>query len=183
MGDMASSPLIRTLLESAESLPWRMQDLGLMGLRLDDRREFRLHVWDPSRFEEELPIHDHPYSFTSTVIAGELANTRYVEDDHGDEYVRFRYSPGAEVQRRSDAVRLSAASTTFKEGERYAQLAHELHSSSQLPGTVTLIRCSWLASSELTVCFRDKESWTSGVGRDATPEEIRSFAAKALEWF
>jgi hypothetical protein len=183
MSETPSKSLVLAMLQHAEDFPWRMQDIGLMGLRLDDRREFRLHVWDPTYSVGEPPIHDHPYDFTSTIIAGELTNTRYEEDLAGDEYVRFRYPPGAEAQRRSDAVRLSSTATTFKAGDEYVQFAQELHASWQQPGTVTAIRCSWVDTPELIVCLGDEGSWNSGHGRDATRQEIRSFAARALEWF
>ena len=183
MSETLSKALVLTMLQHAEKFPWRMQDIGLMGLRLDDRREYRLHVWDPSDCIGELPIHDHPYDFTSTIIAGELTNTLYEEDSAGDEYVRFRYPPSAENERRSDAVRLSSRATTLTEGDQYRQLAHELHTSWQQPGTVTAIRCLWVEAPELTVCVRDEGSWRSGQGRDATCEEVKSFTAKALEWF
>lgn len=175
--------LVLTLLRHAEELPWRMQDIGLMSLRLDDRRAFRLHVWDPGSDVGEPPVHDHPYDFTSTIIAGELTNTRYREDPAGDEYVRFRYAPGAEDGRRSDTVRLSSTATTFTVGHEYRQQAPELHASRQLPGTVTAIRCEWVTAPELTVCLRHEGSWRSGLGRDATRPEIRRFAASALAWF
>jgi hypothetical protein len=183
MSETLSKALVLTMLQHAEDFHWRMQDIGLMGLRLDDRREYRLHVWDPSNCVGEPPIHDHPYDFTSTIIAGELTNHRYEEDPAGDEYVRFRYSPGAEGERRSDAVRLSSTATTFTEGNQHRQLAHDLHASWQQPGTVTAIRCLWVEAPELTVCVQDDGSWRSGQGRDATREEIKSFTAKALEWF
>ncbi len=183
MGETLSRALVLTLLQHAEDFPWRMQGIGLMALRLDDRREHRLHVWDPSSSAGEAPIHDHPYDFTSTIIAGELTNVRYEEDPAGDEYVRFRYRPGAEAERQSDVVRLSLTATTLTEGDQYRQLARDLHASMQLPGTVTAIRCSWVATPTLTVCFRDQDSWVSEQGRDATREEIKNFSAKALEWF
>ena len=72
--------LVRTILGHAEDYPWVMQEIGLLGLRLDDAREHRLHVWDPSSSVGEPLIHDHPFDFTSTVIAGETTNTRYEED-------------------------------------------------------------------------------------------------------
>ncbi len=183
MNGTLSKALVLTLLQHAEDFPWRMADIGLMSLRLDDRREHRLHVWDPTCCAGEPPIHDHPYDFTSWVIAGEMTNTRYEEDPEGEEYVRFRYSPGAEDERRSDTVRLSATPTTFFEGGNYVQRAHELHASGQKPGTVTAIRCEWVDAPELTVCLRNEDSWVSGLGRDATRDEVKSFSAKALEWF
>lgn len=183
MGEALCKALVFTMLRHAEDFPWRMHDIGLMGLRLDDQREYRLHVWDPSYSAGDPPIHDHPYEFTSKIIVGELTNTRYEEDPSGDEYARFRYSPSAEDQRRSDTVRLSATATTFTEGGQYRQLAHELHASQQQSGTVTVIRCSWVEATELTVCLRDDGSWRSGQGRDATREEVKTVAAKALERF
>lgn len=183
MTETLSRPLVLTILRHAEDFPWRMQEIGLLALRLDDLREYRLHVWDPTFLVGDPPIHDHPYHFTSTIIAGELTNTRYEEDPAGELYARFRYSPAAEDLRRSDSVRLSATATTFTRGGRYRQLAHELHASSQLPGTVTVIRCSWVEAPELTVCHPSEASWQTGQARDATRDQIKSIAAKALEWF
>jgi len=78
---------------------------------------------------------------------------------------------------------LSGVATTFAEGGQYRQLAHELHASRQLPGTVTAIRCSWVEVSDLTVCLRQEDSWCSGQGRAATRDEITAAASKALNWF
>ena len=183
MSGTLSKALVLTLLRHGEDFPWRMQDIGLMGLRLDEHREYRLHVWDPSRYDGDPPVHDHPYDFTSTIIAGGLTNIRYEEDSAGDEYVRFRYLPGAEAERQADTVHLTSKERTFAEGDRYRQLAYELHASRQEPGTVTAIRCSWVDAPTLTVCFRDEDCWTSGQGRAATRAEIKDFTAKALEWF
>ena len=175
--------LVCTILRHAEDFPWKMQDIGLMALRLDDARTYRLHIWDPSGTDGDPPIHDHPYDFTSTVIAGELTNGRYAEDPAGEEYVRFRYAPADQEQRRADVVRLSATTEVLGAGASYSQRAEELHASWQRPGTVTVIGCSWHAPSELTVCLRDAASWRSGQSRDATREEIKAFTATALEWF
>src|ERR1700738_3525421 len=175
--------LVFTLLRHAEDFPWRMQDIGLMGLRLDERREYRLHVWNPSMSAGDPPIHDHPYDFAAAIIVGELTNTRYVENAAGDEHIRFRYSLPDEEQWRSDTVRLSAAAETLVEGDEYRQLAHELHASWQQPGTVTLVRCSWDVARELTVCLRDGASRRSGQARDATRGENKSSTAKARERF
>ena len=42
MSETLSRALVLTLLQHAEDFPWRMQEIGLMSLRLDDRREHRL---------------------------------------------------------------------------------------------------------------------------------------------
>jgi hypothetical protein len=176
--------LVYQLLAHAEEYPWTMQDLGLLGLRLDDRREYRLHIWDPSSCVGEPPVHDHPFDFVSRIIAGEMVNTRYTEDPAGIEYSRIRYPTRNEDARTTaDTVRLSGTATTYTEGGQYGLTTQELHDSRQLPGTVTVIRMTFKDVPELTVCRRDDAAWVSGRSRPATPEEVKQFAAKALAWF
>ena len=172
---------VRTILEHAADHPWRVQGIGLLALRLDDRREYRLHLWDPDGCDGDPPIHDHPYDFTSTVIVGELTNTRYVEDPAGEQYCRERYAPNDENDRRTDTVHLVGTSTALGPGDHYHQLAGELHDSRQAPGTVTVIRCAWRDRPELTVCLRPGAPWVSGQARPATPDEIERIAAAALD--
>jgi hypothetical protein len=175
--------LVRTILEHPAGYPWRMQNIGLLALRLDDRREFRLHVWDPESCVGEPPVHDHPYDFTSTVIVGELVNTRYVEDPNGIEYSRHRYHAGDEDDRRTDSVRLTASETTFTSGDRYRQLATELHRSRQTPGTVTLLQFGPFEERELTVCLAPGAPWVSALARPATAAEVKRITAAALDRF
>lgn len=171
------------ILAHPDGFPWVIQDIGLLGLRMDDSREYRMHVWDPAFADVEAPIHDHPFDFVSFVIAGEMTNTRYVEDPAGTEYGRARYPPGNEDARTTDTVRLSAmAAETYSQGAHYVQLAHELHDSHQLPGTVTIIRRAHKDVRELTVCRRDGR-WVPGRSRPATAEEVTRITAKALSWF
>jgi hypothetical protein len=184
MDNSPSPVLVRMILEHAEDYPWTLQDIGLLALRLDDRQEYRLHVWDASySVGDDPPIHDHPFDFISTVIAGEMINTRYEEDAAGAEYRREFYSPPNEDARRTDTVRLRGTATTIPAGGSYSQLAHELHDSRQLPGTVTILRRSFRDGRELTVCTRADAAWVSGKSRPATPDEVKRITATALELF
>ncbi len=183
MDHAVTRSLVRTLLAHPHGLPWRYQDIGLMGLALDDRRTYRLHLWDPESCVGEPPVHDHPYDFTSTVVAGELVNTRFHEDPDGVEYHRTRYTMGDEDDRWTDTVRLTGTATTLVAGDRYGQRADELHDSRQQPGTVTVIRQSFRPeTSVLTVCRRE-EGWVSGRSRTPTPDEVTRVTAAALAWF
>ncbi len=175
--------LVRNILEHAHDYPWRYTGIGLLGLRLDDHREFRLHVWAPDRSTGGAVIHDHPYDFTSRIIVGELTNARYEEDPSGVKYLRERYSPGNEELRTSDVVQLASRVETYREGEEYSQLAPELHDSRQLPGTVSVIRCTFRDVGELTVCRPEDAPWVSGSARAATPDEVAAITAQALAWF
>jgi hypothetical protein len=181
MGHLPDELQVRVILEHAHDHPWKMQGIGLMALSLDDRREGRLHVWDPESCIGDPPIHDHPYDFTSTVIVGEVTNTRYVEDPSGNEYRRERYAMADEDDRRTDAVHLVGTPETFRAGDRYHQSAAELHDSHQTPGTVTVIECVWRERPELAVCLRPEAPWVSGLSRLATPGEVQRITAAALD--
>ncbi len=182
-GEGIDTVLVRTILERAQEYPWKIQELGLLSLRLDEHKEHALHVWAPPGFVGPPPIHDHPYEFTSKIIVGELANTRYVEDPSGEPYLRERYTRADETVRRADHVRLVGETAVHAPGEEYAQLAQELHDSVQIPGTVTLLRRRFVDVDELTVCRPDGAPWVTGAARLATSSEIASITALALSRF
>jgi hypothetical protein len=175
--------LVRNILEHPHDYSWNFQEIGLLGLRLDDRREYRLHVWAPDRCVGVPVIHDHPYDFVSRIVAGELTNIRYEEDSSGVKYLRERYSPPNEELRTTDFVQLSGKAETYRAGDEYAQLAHELHGSQQLPGTVTIIRQTVREGRELTVCRPEETPWVSGVSRPASSSEVDEITSQALTWF
>jgi hypothetical protein len=183
--DTVDAEQVTSILEHAADHPWKIQDLGVLSLWLDDRREHRLHVWDPDGATVRPLVHDHPFDFTSTVMVGELVNVRYVEDPGGDEYLRERYAPGAEDERRADAVRLIGVAETLRPGARYTQRAHELHSSHQVPGTVTVLRFDQVVDDlpELTVCRRPGTPWVSGQARIAAADEVQRITGAALALF
>ena len=66
--------------------------------------------------EDDPPIHDHPYDFTSTIIAGEMTNTLYEENGSGAEYTRYRYLLSDESSRTADTVRLSGTAKSYASG-------------------------------------------------------------------
>ena len=177
--------LVRTILEHAPDYPWRYQDVGLLSLRLDEHREYGLHVWAPDRCIGTPPIHDHPFDFVSRIIVGELTNGRYVEDPAGAKYLRERYMPSDEESRTTDYVQLSSEVEILREGDEYAQGAEELHDSRQLPGTVTIIRRAPFGElGELTACRLDEHAaWVSGAARTPTPAEVTEMTKQALTWF
>jgi hypothetical protein len=185
MSHTLEQTLVRNILENASDYPWRIQNIGVLALWLDGSREYRLHVWDPESAVGEPPVHDHPVHFMSTVIVGELVNTRYVESPNGSEFLRERYVPGCEHDRRADMVRLLGTSETLRAGARYQQSLHELHDSRQLPGTVTVLRYegSFEDLPEVTACRRPGAPWVSGEARSAEQDEVKRIAATALALF
>jgi hypothetical protein len=174
---------IRTILEHALEYPWKIQDIGLLALRLDEQRECALHVWAPDRCMGTPPIHDHPYDFVARIVVGEVTNARYVEDSSGVKYLRERYTPSNEESRTTDYVQLVSEVEILREGDAYAQVAGELHDSHQLPGTVTVIRREFREVEELTVCRLEKDRWVSGASRLASSVEVTEITRQALTLF
>ncbi len=184
MDEGMNRSLVRTILEHAQDYPWTLQDIGVLGLRLDERREYRLQVWDPGYCVGDPPVHDHPYDFTSMVVVGEMVNTVYREDPSGVQYRRLHYIPKREADSQQvDTIRLIGTSATICEGCTYSQLAHELHDSHQVPGTVNVIRYGFKDINDLTVCLLGDASFVSGQSRPATLSEIDDITTKALEHF
>lgn len=184
MDNSVDRALVRTILEHAQDYPWTLQDIGVLGLRLDDRRKHRLQVWDPTYCVGDPPIHDHPFDFTSTVVVGEMTNTVYERDPVGVEYRRLLYRPSqGHDHQEVDRVTLTGRATAIIEGCTYSQTANELHTSHQLPGTVNIITYSFQDITDLTVCLPDGAMFISGGSRPATSEEIKEITAKALERF
>jgi hypothetical protein len=175
--------LVRSILEHAQNFTWMIQDIGLLGLRLDEQREYRLHVWAPERGIGHPVIHDHPFDFVSRIVAGELTNIRYVEDPSGAVYVRDRYLPPDDEHRTTDTIHLAGTAETYREGDEYAQLAHELHDSQQLPGTVTILRRTFRDVGALTVCRPMDVPWVTGLGQPATPDQVKYITSAALDRF
>jgi hypothetical protein len=171
---------VRAVLERPEGRPWVMQDIGLLGLPLGEDRVHRLHLWDPGSCVVDAPIHDHPFDFTSRVIAGRITNTLHEESPDGVEMQRDRYMPADEDDREVDVVRLSGASTTYVAGESYRQLAAQLHASTQITGTVTLLARTFRDVPRLTVCRPAGTPWVSGRSRPATQDEVERITAAAL---
>jgi hypothetical protein len=128
-------------------------------------------------------IHDHPFDFSSRIVVGEMTNVRYVEDRAGSKYLRERYSLPNEDLRTADFVQLSGHAGTYREGDEYAQEDHELHSSHQLPGTVTIVRRAFGEPRELTGCRPEDAPWISGLSRPATANEIEENTSQALTLF
>jgi hypothetical protein len=80
-------------------------------------------------------------------------------------------------------VRLAASETTLSSGDCYRQPATELHSSRQIPGTVTLLRFGPFSERELSVCLAPGAPWASAVARPATAAEVKRITGAALDRF
>lgn len=198
-----SKHLVLKMLEKPFDYDWSWQGFGMFRLYLS--REVRLHVWAPSLATKNVTtLHTHPWHFESEVIVGKMVDHRYIfrrvfepfaNQMRGDSYVaraperpthhemRIVCGPSghacAESQR--DVELIHECRTVVRAGERYRLQASDIHESEPSPGTVTIIRRTFLSDTEhASVFFPYGQEWVSAKPRAATREEIRFMAESAL---
>lgn len=132
---------------------WTVQGFGMLRTYLDDDQTTRLQVWDQRLATwANNAIHDHPWNFTSTIIAGTLWNERYQIMEPQDNYPpawtpwgvynMVTIQPGAEGKQLTEPEQVVLGRyplEMYSMGETYYQEASELHMTRYAQGTVTVI--------------------------------------------
>lgn len=170
---------------------WQFQGFGWLRLQLSET--VRLHVWDP---REAVPnvsvIHDHPWNFSSQVVAGWMHNQRYTIVPHvwGQQVTHLMapIRPGVNAKLIGEAVPVSLVPSAEHEvigpGQIYVQRADELHHSMPVPGTVTICDRLRVGEDVARVCWPLGSEFVSAEPRRATPEEVDRIINYSLnKWF
>lgn len=182
--------LAKKILEAPAGVyDWSVQGLGMMRLYLSPTH--RLHVWHNSLVVLGVTqIHDHPWDFVSTTVAGRLLNTRYVEApvETGVSHMRATILCGQGACVRSEPRRarlVPVATEELTPGSRYSQKAAELHRTAFDDGTVTLIERTFtrVDVDHATVFWPVGQHFVSAEPRPATPDEVERVRADALRLF
>jgi hypothetical protein len=179
---------VKHALVNAEKFAWSLQGFGMLRLYLTP--ETRLHVWHSAfSVPNYSPIHDHPWDFTSLILAGEIRQHRYLKlaqkmPSHCEEYLYTKIRCGAgggPVEDRADPIYLRRLPLeTYKSGELYDQKANELHESMPIDGTVTIINRQFKSDPEHAIVAWKSGPWVSAEPRLATPYEVRKITETAL---
>jgi hypothetical protein len=176
---------------------WQSQGFGMLRTYLPGEDEPRLQIWDQRiAVWKSTAIHDHPWSFTSTIIAGILFNQRYLRSVEAnplaDIYNEVLITPGPHRgeatpdQMPPHNVWLEARSVeVYGIGEQYRQKWDELHETRYLPGTVTLLsRHRERGVDRASSIWRGDGGWISARPRTATVEEVEMVVSDCLRtWF
>lgn len=191
-----------TVLQNYYLYEWETQGFGMLRTYLDGENEPRLQVWDQRLLQwGAANIHDHPWDFTSTIVAGNLFNQRFRRfnwDDCGawfgnvqiTEYNEVLITPGpVQGGDTTDVGKCYLAAMPIElygAGEHYSQKWDELHCTHYMQGTVTIINRERtrpdgdLASS----IWKGDGPWVSARPRTATEREVRVVIENALKtWF
>lgn len=175
---------VRHILDRAASFQWSLQGLGMLRLYLSP--EYRLHIWD-SRYctADGSTIHTHPWSFDSLVISGQIRQQRFTEDSVGLRTFRrqlIQCGPGGCAVGDPEIVNLiTHPEERYGAGEAYHQEANEIHESTPLNGTVTIVRRKFLLDTEHAYVYFTGDKWTSAEPRPATEVEVSAIVGLALE--
>lgn len=182
------------LLIEHQSREWSLQGFGMFRTYLGGPGNRRLHIWD-SRFRNPgvSMIHDHPWTFTSHVLVGEITNVIY--RDTADRLAplynvrELVCGPGGGLCDHAETTvkRLEPFSVqTYVEGDAYTESFELLHRSIPLDGTVTLIERvrQERGPSEAFVAWPLGEEWGTAEPRPARPDEIADAVDHVLaRWF
>lgn len=184
-------PLVRHVLANADKFDWSIQGFGLLRLYLPG--EARLHIWDHSqRYQDVSMIHDHiQWGLTSTIVAGELTNTRYDEQDERPadgwtlyNWATFKAGFDGKQLHAPDKIWLRAQKPEiYRPGDQYHQEPREIHETCAAPGTVTIMQKHPTPDGEnARIFWPTGTTWGNALPRPATPEEVAHFVALAQGW-
>lgn len=194
----AIEQLLRIELENARSTDrddkstrWTLQGLGMLRMYLGEDKSLRLHVWNNRYvFPGSSEMHTHPWHLTSLIVAGVVNQHRFTESvGHGTKpYMRqvIHCGTGGGLIGGPEPVALvQGYRETYHEGDCYSQQADEIHVSSPVPGTVTLVERTFLEDAEHAFVFwQAGQDWVSAEPRPATAYEVAGILRESLErWF
>lgn len=187
--------VVKKLLENPLAYHWELKGLGMIRTYLDKNN--KIHVWDSRyRIPNVSLTHEHPWSFDSYIVAGELHQTRLkllsTDVKPGQPYMRntVQCGPGGRLLNEPTLVKLlPGREEIYIEGESYHQHFDEIHQSRPVDGTVTIVtRTSYNGEEEpmraAPVYWPAGEEWVSSEPLMATPVKIKDICDAALaRWF
>jgi hypothetical protein len=192
-------PLIRRILVWPEHSQWTVQGFGFLRTYFgppDEPKRFRLNLWDSKyRVDNVSVIHDHPWHFTSVIVAGVLCNYRYVMQHpklnditptHSFTTIKTGEGGGMEKSPIEHCVLIQPHKVEFySPGDTYYQHASEIHETAYKDGTVTLNERVPTGDGEHARVFWPYDTdWVDAMPRPATADEVSDIVSRSLaRWF
>jgi hypothetical protein len=184
--------LVASILQHPHDHNWSIQGLGMLRTFLGSEH-YRLHVWSTADATPNVSrLHDHPWHFTSYVVAGLITNKRFrvCTDDNRElaaetwQRVRIRCGPEGGVAGEPELAHLMREKPEkIMGGQWYAQQAQEVHESIPDDGTVSIIRRTSLDDPDhANVYFPVGQPWVSAGGaRVANAQMVGRICKNALD--
>lgn len=180
--------LVKKILENPLNYKWELQGFGMLRIYLD--KETRLQVWSNKHQTKDVSIiHNHPWSFNSNIICGQMTNILYTEYEltENNNFYKSRILTG------ENAHQFNTKETTLIESHRqtYSPNTHYFHHkdiphrTEFIDGTVTIIRREDRNEDSHADSYweleKGKDNWVSAAPRLATEEEILDICEMALK--
>jgi hypothetical protein len=191
-------PLVSTILRD-EHREWTVQGFGFLRTYFgpaDAPKRFRLNLWD-HRFTvpNVSTIHDHPWDFTSVIVAGEFINQRYRQTTlaysrdapgkftHAYATIKTGEDGGLDKSSFNACVLEPKSKEPYEPGDVYHQRADEIHETLFVDGAVTLNER--IGDTEHARVFWPYGThWVDAMPRPATPVEVSLAVRNSLQrWF
>lgn len=191
-------PLVERVLRNYFDYEWTAQGFGMIRTYLGPKgreKQIRLNVWDSRVAVPGVStIHDHPWDFSSLIVAGVFTNLRYTERNrppfptHDFMVIKTGVEgDNSDTARRKRTVHciylMPGGPETYTTGDVYHQHAHEIHESLPLDGTVTINERIG-DTGQARVFWAHGTSWVDAKPRVSPAEEVRIITRDALaKWF
>jgi hypothetical protein len=169
--------MVNRALTFPDEFKWTQQGLGMVRTKLT--RALRLHIWHPSFLVEAASkVHNHPWNFTSRILAGRLSDITFTYQDLAPQMVVNVIECGANAHVKDTFIGHIAVDQirSYKKGDCYSMFKEEFHSTSiGITGCLSLIDrdlSSW-ENDDAEVLTYPNEEWVSAAPVDLSPERIR----------
>lgn len=192
MNTEITNDAVIAVLRHPKPFNWTTQGFGMIRCYLDDKQRFRLNIWD---YRMRTPgvslIHDHPWSFTSTIYAGRILNKRYYFSSNSELPFNYYYKhivtgpDGDDASEVMECRLIAQHLETYKPGQSYTQKLTEVHETDAEIGTVTVNDRTPPTNEYTARVFWHKNGhpWMAARPRPSTDEEIAQATWAALEKF
>lgn len=187
-------PLIENILrDRPEYREWSVQGFGMLRTYLgppSNRKQIRLNIWDSRLAVPNVStIHDHPWSFTSVIVAGCFVNLRYhqhaaiTDPTHHFTLIKTGEGGGPKNERIASCILRPDRPEVYGPGDLYAQSNNEIHESLPVDGCVTINER--VGDTEVArVFWPHGTNWVDAIPRPATVAEVVMVCDDALKrWF
>ncbi len=197
--EMISAETLRDILENPEQYTWRSHGIGMLRTYLDPGfDDWRLNLWHSRLLNPGIStMHTHPWAFQSFVIAGALANTRWMRVSEYAEFPAACYNEGiipcgAHAPRQhTDGPLLEGEPVKvwlqplpgecWQHGDQYRQAPEEIHTTQARDGTISVMhRTDYTEDGRASVFWPCGAPW-GDASRPTSEEDVLVTVAAALE--
>lgn len=180
---------VRAILHQPFAYEWSLQGFGMLRCYLSPT--VRMHIWNSEfKVPHVSTVHDHPWDFTSYIVAGRVSQYRFTECvTDGEPFLRstIRCGVGGGLVRAEcsmapaeEVLLRRSVREVYSHGEWYSQRADEIHESIPDDGTVTLVERRFKEDTEHARVYYQTPEWVSAEPRRATEAEVRHAIERAV---